>query len=129
MKLQRAKRHETSFRLISAALLLAAAYHIGAILVPSLNISSPPWRHAMFVALNVFGAIFVLRRPPWFVFLFGAVTVQQLYSHGERAWRWWFSQGRVDWISLIVIIGLPCALALLALDWRAQRQVRECSPL
>jgi hypothetical protein len=114
--LQRAQRHETSFRLISAALLLAAAYHIGALLVPSLNISSPPWHHALFAALSVFGTIFILRRPPWFVFLFGAVTMQQLCSHGERAWRWWLSQGRVDWISLIVFIWLPCALELLALD-------------
>lgn len=103
---------------IAAACLAIAAYHVACALVPPLDPTSSPARHAAFVAINVGLAAGFRARPPWFRWVFAGVVLQQLMSHGTllvtsaRA-------GAVDVPSLFVVVAAPAALALLVWASRA----------
>jgi hypothetical protein len=75
-----------------------------------------PRHHALFVAINLGVAWGCWRQPRWFIWVFGLLSLQQLYSHGADFAQAW--PGRVDWRSLLVLVGMPIvALAL----WRKRR--------
>ena len=60
----------------------------------------------------------MLRRPRWFVFAFAVLCAQQLYSHGTFAWAMWRDHAQIDWASIVVLVTMPAALALLVIDRR-----------
>ena len=72
------------------------------------------WRHLLFIAIDLAAAALVLYRPRGATIAIAALTAQQLYSHGSYAWLLWRKEGRVDWISVGVIVVLPIAFVLLA---------------
>ena len=104
------------FRIVATGLLLAAAFHLIAFALPSLNIRGAHWRHGLFITVNLIGAYYVQRRPPWFIYAFAIVTVQQLYSHGSHAWTLWLSERQLSWADCAALVGLPIALLMLWLD-------------
>ena len=106
------------FWLVSAAFVVAAGFHVAALAVPSLGEPSPPWRHALFAAINVAAAVGVLRRPRGFVLAFGIFCAQQLYSHGTALAATWRTEHRVDVASVAVLGLMPLVLALLVMDAR-----------
>ena len=74
---------------MAALFALAGAYHLFGFFFPALVASSPPWRHALFVAINAAGASLMLKRPPWMIYPFAVLTAQQLYdqfTYGEKSW-------------------------------------------
>jgi hypothetical protein len=83
--------------------------------------SSTPARHALFVLINLAAAAGVWRRPRGFVWLFAALTAQQLYSHGSDAWREHAAGASIDPASLVVLVGMPLVLFALAWDARSRR--------
>jgi hypothetical protein len=99
---------------IAALLVLAAAYHASAAAFPSLGVSGMRWRHVLFIAIDLAAAALLIFRPRGATIAIAALTVQQLYSHGSYGWLLWRTEGRVDWISLGVMVVLPIALVLLA---------------
>lgn len=107
---------ETPFRLIAVLSIFAAIYHVAAFAAPALAIPGTPWRHVLFAVFGIICAINLLHRSEWFLLAFAALTLQQLYSHGMRAWEWWYIEHRLDWISFGVLLVLPIALTLLAQD-------------
>jgi hypothetical protein len=109
-----------AFALLVVAFAAAAAFHAAAVVRPGLDATSPPWRHAAFVAINLACALGFARRPAWFVAPFALLVAQQLFSHGGQALREW-REGRVDVASLAVVVVMPLALALLASHARAAR--------
>jgi hypothetical protein len=88
---------------------------------PDLAEPSPPWRHAVFAAVNLSAAAGALFRPRGFVLAFALLTAQQLYSHGTYAADVWRDERRIDWASVVVLAGMPVALALFVADARARR--------
>lgn len=64
---------------------LAAAYHLVGLFHP-VN-SSPAWRHALFVAIDVVCIVGLLRRPAWFKWIFSILAVQQIIGHGSTFLR------------------------------------------
>jgi hypothetical protein len=100
-------------QVVAAGFAIAALYHAAALAWPELAESSPPWRHALFVAINGAMAAGMLLRPRAFTAIFAALVVQQIVSHGSRALSVWRTEGRVDWPSAIVLVAVPIALALL----------------
>lgn len=78
-----------------------------------------PWRHALFVVINLAVALGFWRRPKYFPFFFGVLTLQQLASHGAAALTAWTTEQRVDLPSLFVLAWMPTALFLL---WRDARE-------
>jgi len=69
--------------IVFAALAFAAMlYHVAAFVQPLDE--SPPWRHAIFIAVCTVCIYGLLKRPKWFVWFFGILMIQQLYSHGSH---------------------------------------------
>jgi hypothetical protein len=100
---------------------LAAVYHAVALIGTCFGVAaSSPQRHALFIGINLALALGVWYRPRWFVWLFALLCAQQFYSHGRRAIDW-ASAGRVDWISLLVLVALPIAFFMLLRDSRGNR--------
>ncbi len=110
-----------AFKVLATIFGAAALYHLVATFDHDMDPSSPPWRHALFVALNLACAFGMATRPPPFVPLFGLLVLQQLVSHGADAWHAWSEGSRVDVTSLGVVLLMPFAFALLVIDRRAMR--------
>ena len=96
--------------------LLALLYHLRGIFYP--NELTPVWRHALFVFINFICIYGFLKRPKWFTWFVGLLSLQQCYSHGSYAIKLWENEHTIHWISIGVIILLPVALLLLLLENR-----------
>ena len=107
---------------------LAALYHVIAIIASSFNFPmhifgtdrSPIWRHALFTVIGIIIIYGSLKRPRWFVWFVGVLTLQQWYSHGSYAFRLWRSEHTIHWISITVILLLPVVFAVLLADRRTR---------
>jgi hypothetical protein len=109
---------ETLFRIIAILFAGAAIYHAAAFLQPAFSTVGAHWRHAAFCAIDLLCAGYLLRRPRWFVWAFGLLTLETLYGHGTHAWMWWQTEQRLDWLSFAALISVPLTLALLIQERR-----------
>jgi hypothetical protein len=99
---------------LSALFVITAGFHVAALVSPGLAPDSPPLRHAVFVVLNLFVAVGLHWRPPGFAILFSLLTLQQLESHGAALVSAFRDEGRIDWMSVGVLLVMPLtAYALL----------------
>lgn len=101
------------FHIFAFFFALGALYHLVGFIDPMLVVPASRERHAVFVLINLVGSGLILWRPPWLIWPFGVLTVQQLYSHGWRAWEWWSRDHQIDWLSLGVMVVLPWLCVLL----------------
>ena len=107
------------FRIFAACALIASAYHVLGVCGVLTHFSvdaSTPMRHAIFVAIDLLCAWYLIVRPRPLLPLFLALTVQQTFSHGSRALGMWNDSGRVDIISLVTLTALYAACAALVRD-------------
>jgi hypothetical protein len=108
-------------RRIGAVLFMgAAAYHVLGLVRPDLAVPAPPWRHALFVAINAGLAAALVVRVRCLFFIVLALTLQQTYSHGTYAWEVWAQEHRLDWASVVVLLGLPSLLLAVAAEDRSR---------
>jgi hypothetical protein len=107
-------RPRPAFVVLAIGFAAAAAFHAVAIFSPQIDIPSPAWRHAVFVAINLAVAAGIIFRPRGFALAFAALTAQQVYSHGVTLVGVWRRETRVDWPSVVVLVAMPLVLALLA---------------
>jgi len=114
---------ERIFQFAGLIFLISAIFHFVGIFFP-IN-ASPPIRHAVFVAINIFCVLGFVRRPPYFVFLFALLLVQQYSSHGSSLIRNWNESGLIDWIDLLVVILLPIFLIALILERKNKKRHSE----
>ena len=112
---------EALFRIIAILFVLAATYHAVAFFQPAFVNGGSHWRHAVFTAIDLLCAWYLLRRPRWFVWAFGLLTLETLYGHGMHAWMWWHTEQRLDWLSFAVLLVVPLTLVLLIQDRRSRR--------
>ena len=105
-------------RAFAIGLALAAGYHVIAIM----NGSGSLGRHALFVLVNLVFAFGFWRPFRGFVVLVALLAVQQLVSHGQTLWRVHATEQRIDWPSVIVLIAMPLAVALVVADARSRRK-------
>jgi hypothetical protein len=108
------------FATLATLFFVAAGFHLVRLFVPDARPPSPA-RHLVFVAINLMVATGLLRRPAVFVPAFACLTVQQLLSHGRSALVAWTAQGRVDWLSLGVLLVVPATCGLLVDDLLRRR--------
>ena len=106
------------FIAFAVAALLAAAYHIKGFFYPTET--SPLWRHALFVFISAICIYGVLKRPGWFIWFIGLLTLQQWYSHGSYAIKLWQQEHQIHWISIADILLLPLLFILLLVDKKAK---------
>jgi hypothetical protein len=103
---------------LSALFVITAGFHVAAIVSPGLAPDSPPLRHAVFVLVNLFVAVGLLWRRPRsafaFALVFSLLTLQQIESHGLALVSAFRDEGRIDWMSIGVLLVMPLtAYALL----------------
>lgn len=113
-----ALRH-LALRIGASCLILASAYHGAALLVSTIDPTSSPLRHGMFMTLDLAFGAGLWFRPRGFFWVFAALTVQQLHSHGRALFRVLSEEQRVDWASVAVLVGLPIMLWLLGQERRS----------
>ena len=112
-------RAQSDVRKWAEALLVAAGvgagvvslFHAAAIVFPAISEPSPPWRHGLFIGVNLFFAWAFVKRVSWLPWPFGALCVQQAWSHGS-AFMAARAVGHTDVQSLAVLLALPCVAIL-----------------
>jgi hypothetical protein len=102
------------FQIYVGLCFLVGCFHLIGIFYP-IN-SSPAWRHALFVGINLFCAYGFLKRPRFFVYLFFLLLLQQIYSHGGDAIAIWNQQQIINWIDVAVVLLTFAAFVLLVID-------------
>jgi len=112
-----------TFRVAAGLFTVAACFHAACLVDPGLGEPSPPWRHAVFLGINLGAAAGLLFRPRWFFFAFALLLGQQLASHGMDGWRVWTEERRIDWASIAVLAGMP--LVAVALTRERKRSAME----
>ena len=106
------------FIVAAIASFAALLFHLKGIFYPSAE--TPAWRHAIFVAVNCICIYGVLKRPRWFTWFVGLLTLQQLYSHGSYAIELWQKQHSIHWVSVCVVIFMPVLFVLLLIDRKSK---------
>jgi hypothetical protein len=104
---------------------IAGNFHAAALVWPQIAEPAPAWKHALFIGVNGVMSVGFALRPRWIVFVFAALTLEQLWSHGSYALGTWRAEGRVDWASTFVLVSMPLMLALLARDAFKRSPVRR----
>lgn len=92
---------------------IAALYHIAGI-VQSFD-ATPAWRHALFTGICTICVYGLLKRPKWFVWFFGILTVQQLYSHGSHLLLL-LREYKFNLIDAAIVLVMPLIFILLLTD-------------
>ena len=102
------------FIVFSILALVAAIYHLVNLFYKTHD--SPAWRHILFTLICFSCAYYFIARPKYFVYLFGALVIQQYYSHGSYLIDLWEAQQKIHWISMAVLIFMPNCLFYLIKD-------------
>jgi hypothetical protein len=100
---------------IAFALLAFAAmvYHIIGAIKP-LD-ATPAWRHSLFIGINIICIYGLLKKPTWFLWFWGILTLQQLYSHGSHFLRL-LEKDKFIWIDFGVLLLMPLIFILLIVE-------------
>jgi hypothetical protein len=102
------------FRIYACLCILVGLFHLIGIFYP-IN-STPVWRHALFVGINLFCAYGFVKRPRFFVYLFFLLALQQFYSHGGEAITIWSQQHLISSVDFAVVLFMLFAFVLLVVD-------------
>lgn len=108
------------FIVFAVLAVLAGIYHLVGVFF-RIN-ESPGWRHALFVAINIFCVYGFLKRPKYFVYFVALLVVQQFYSHGSYMMNLWIEKGQIHWISVFDLLLLPIALFCLIDDCNMKKE-------
>jgi hypothetical protein len=92
---------------------VVSAYHAAASVWRSLDPTSSPLRHALFVFVDLAVGVGLWWRPRGFFWVFAALAVQQLHSHGLALLQAWNRQHRIDWMSVLVLMSILLVCYLL----------------
>ncbi|MBI5512808.1 MAG: hypothetical protein HY909_03525 [Deltaproteobacteria bacterium] len=106
------KRDTLALRVVAVFLLGAGLYHLVGALAPTFAPRLPTWRHGLFAAVDLVAAVGLWRDFRGFSLLFAVLTAQQLWSHGGDLLRAATVHHRLDALSLVVVLLMPGALAL-----------------
>ena len=82
--------------------------------------ATPAWRHTLFIGICTICIYGLLKRPKWFVWFFGALTVQQLYSHGSHFVQL-LKTDKFNPIDAAVLLLMPLVFTLLLVDRRPRQ--------
>ena len=85
--------------------LFVALYHINKYFY--LSVSESATRHLIFIGICTICVFGFVKRPLWFVYFFGALVLQQLYSHGNHLLMQWDVIHRINYIDLVVVVMMP----------------------
>lgn len=104
---------------VSALFAAGAAFHLIAVAIP-IGTPSPPWRHCLFIAINLTMAIGFAQKARWLLPAALVFAAQQGFSHGSdvaRAAR----EGVWDIQGTGALLFLPLVVGYAAHVWRDNR--------
>jgi hypothetical protein len=107
-------------RFLAVGAALAAIYHLVAFAGFRMQSTAPPWRHALFVFVDAVLCGLLIWKPRWLYIPVSLIAVQGVLSHGTHAWRLWFVQRQVDWLSVAVLLYMPLLLLAAFLNARGR---------
>ena len=81
--------------------------------------TTPAWRHTLFIGICTICMYGFLKRPKWFVWFFGLLLVQQLYSHGSHFVQV-YRENKINTIDAAVLLLMPLAFVLLLTDRKSK---------
>lgn len=90
-----------------AAFILSAVYHAVGLVNPALTEPATPLRHVVFVLVNLAGAVILIKAKGRALYLLFPLILQQIWSHTEYGRQVYVEQQRIDWASVLVVIGMP----------------------
>ncbi len=104
----------------------ALIYHIKEIISPSKKSFAiislvGSFRHIVFVLINCICIYGILRRPLWFIWFLGLLTIQQWYSHGSYIVEYWKVSNHIHWISVGVVLLMPLLFYLLIFERKSNQ--------
>jgi hypothetical protein len=112
------KASQILFMVFAALAFAAMLYHtVGAVQPFD---ATPAWRHTLFIGICTICIYGLLKRPKWFVWFFGILTVQQLYSHGSHFIKL-LQENKLNLIDAAVLLLTPLVFILLLLDKKSKQ--------
>lgn len=117
------RAHEKTFRIVAGLFAVAAVYHAIALAIPAFDeiaypAAYPLWRHVLFIAIDTAFAWLLLERPGWLIWPYSVLTIQVVFSHGGAALSSWQNDGRLDWMSIALVMAVICGFAQVYSDRR-----------
>ncbi len=98
------------FLIVAFFALLAALYHVAAFVQVIDN--SPSWRHSVFIGISTICIYGLIKRPKWFIWFFGILMVQQLYSHGSHLLML-LKENKFNLVDAAIVFIMPLVFILL----------------
>jgi len=77
--------------------------------------STAAWRHIIFIGVCTICMYGLLKRPRWFIWFFGILMIQQLYSHGSHLLSL-LKENKFNVIDAAVVFLMPLVFILLLKD-------------
>ena len=93
--------------LFVAAFILSGIYHVVGLVNPALTEPATPLRHVIFVVVSFVAAGIVFKAKGRALYLLFPLIMQQVYSHLTYGQEVWINEKRLDWASLLVVVGMP----------------------
>lgn len=99
------KKSPFLFYLYAFATVIVALYHVNRYFFTPIGESAT--RHLVFVGVCTICVFGLLKRPGWFLYFFGALTLQQIYSHGSSLLHQWNDLHSVNYMDLGAVVMTP----------------------
>ncbi|MES2775310.1 MAG: hypothetical protein V4722_14065 [Bacteroidota bacterium] len=99
------KKNNPLFYFYALLAVFAALYHANKYFFPVPNESAG--RHLLFVAISTICVFGLIKRPAWFLYFFGVLMLQQLYSHGGQLLQQWNGMHTINYIDLGIVVMMP----------------------
>jgi hypothetical protein len=112
------KTRHISFVIFAVLAFAALLYHTAGAVQPFDK--TPAWRHTLFIGINTICIYGLLKRPKWFLWFFGVLTVQQLYSHGSHFINL-LQENKFNLIDAAVLVLMPLIFILLLIDRKTKQ--------
>ncbi len=99
------KRPLKIFYIYAFLALVAGLYHVNRYFFPSQD--EPVMKHLIFLGICTICVFGLIKRPKWFLYFFGALTLYQLYSNGSHLFNQWRTFHTINYIDLCVVVMMP----------------------
>lgn len=93
--------------IFATAFILSGLYHAAGLINPAWTEPATPLRHIIFIVINFVGAGILIKAKGRALYLLFPLILQQVWSHTEYGRQVWLEQHRIDWASVLVVVGMP----------------------
>ncbi|MEI7472098.1 MAG: hypothetical protein WCJ85_07560 [Chitinophagaceae bacterium] len=81
----------------------------------------PDWQHYLFIGIAAICFVGFLKRPKWFNWFFGLLTIVQCYVHAQHLLEA-YTMKQVNWWDAFILLCFPLIILLLLMDRKLKGQ-------